>query len=52
MIIPGVREDNDLDKFVLKPAPSKIRTISTRKSHFASESSAVQTKTNNTEIYK
>lgn len=51
-MIPGVKEDNDLDKFIPKPNTSKFRTLSNKKTNFGSESSVIHTKTNNTEIIK
>lgn len=39
MMMPGVSELNDLDKFVLKSSPSKFRTLSTRKTNLNNESS-------------
>ena len=52
MMIPGVGEQNDLDKFVLKPSPNKFRTLSTRKTNVINDSSVTQSKTNHTEIVK
>ncbi|CAD8146891.1 unnamed protein product [Paramecium octaurelia] len=52
MVIPGVGESNDLDKFVLKPSPNKFRTLSTRKTNIINDSSVTQSKTNHTEIVK
>ncbi|CAD8054863.1 unnamed protein product [Paramecium primaurelia] len=52
MLIPGVGEQNDLDKFVLKPSPNKFRTLSTRKTNLINDSSVTQSKTNHTEIVK
>ncbi|CAK70710.1 unnamed protein product (macronuclear) [Paramecium tetraurelia] len=52
MVIPGGGEQNDLDKFVLKPSPNKFRTLSTRKTNIINDSSVTQSKTNHTEIVK
>ncbi|CAD8147943.1 unnamed protein product [Paramecium octaurelia] len=52
VVILGAGEQNDLDKFVLKPSPNKFRTLSTRKTNVINDSSVTQSKSTHTEILK
>ncbi|CAD8051667.1 unnamed protein product [Paramecium primaurelia] len=52
VVILGAGEQNDLDKFVLKPSSNKFRTLSTRKTNVINDSSVTQSKSNHTEIVK